>query len=141
MQGNPLLSLPTNSPLLWALKNPDSLAAAIAKINRLQNLKVSIVPAGGNNSFPITPVDSPQGMVMPIPLQFATPQADATTTVGNAVATTGATNSSPFGYTGATQANAIVTNVNALRVDVLALKATVNALLAQLRLTNQNPTP
>lgn len=52
-------------------------------------------------------------------------QAAVTTTVGDAVDTTGATNSSPYGYAEA-QANAIVTNVNALRVDTLALAALVN---------------
>lgn len=55
-----------------------------------------------------------------------TVKATITPTVGSAVATTGATNSSPYGYAEA-QANAIVANVNALRVDLLALVAELEA--------------
>lgn len=54
-------------------------------------------------------------------------QAAVTTTVGSAVATTAATNTSPYGYDQA-QADAIVTNINALRVDVLAINTLVTAL-------------
>lgn len=50
-----------------------------------------------------------------------------TTTVGSAVATTGATSTSPFGYSSAAQADAIVANVNALRVDLLALVTELRA--------------
>lgn len=50
-----------------------------------------------------------------------------TTTVGSAVATTGATSTSPFGYSSAAQADAIVTNINALRVDLLALVTELRA--------------
>lgn len=57
-----------------------------------------------------------------------TAQAAITPTVGSAVAGTAATSTSPFGYTTAAQADAIVANVNALRVDLLAL---VNALEAK----------
>jgi len=38
-----------------------------------------------------------------------------------AVATTGATNSTPYGYTTAAQADAIVTLVNKIRTDLVAL--------------------
>lgn len=58
-------------------------------------------------------------------------EAAVTTTVPSAVATTSATNSSPYGYA-QTQADALVTNVNALRVDVLALATLVNQLRADL---------
>lgn len=50
-----------------------------------------------------------------------------TTTVGSAVANTAATSATPFGYTTAAQADAIVANVNALRVDLLALVAALEA--------------
>lgn len=56
-----------------------------------------------------------------------TVKATITTTVGSAVATTGATNTTPYGYSGAAQADAIVANVNALRVDLLALVAELKA--------------
>lgn len=49
-------------------------------------------------------------------------------TVGAAVAVTGASNSTPFGYTTAAQANDLVARVNQLRADVLALTALVNQL-------------
>ena len=58
-------------------------------------------------------------------------QAAVTATVGSAVATTAATDSTPFGYAEA-QANAIVANINALRVDVLAVVALVNRLRSDL---------
>ena len=51
-----------------------------------------------------------------------------TGTVGAAVAVTGATNSTPFGYTTAAQANDLVARVNQLRADVLALTTVVNQL-------------
>jgi hypothetical protein len=59
-------------------------------------------------------------------------QAAVTTTTGAAVAATGSTNSSPYGYTTSAQADAIVTNVNTLRVDVLALATLVNQLRSEL---------
>lgn len=48
-------------------------------------------------------------------------------TVGNAVAANSATNSTPFGYDSAAQADAIVTNINTMRTDVLALNTQINA--------------
>ena len=67
--------------------------------------------------------------VTPVALPIADAnQAAVTTTVGSAVATTGSTASSPYGYTGATQADAIVANLNALRVDVLAMNVELTAL-------------
>jgi hypothetical protein len=51
--------------------------------------------------------------------------------VGSAVATTAATDSTPFGYAEA-QANAIVANLNAVRVDVLAVVTLVNQLRSDL---------
>lgn len=48
-----------------------------------------------------------------------------------AVATTGATASSPYGYSEA-QANAIVTNLNALVADVLALKKVIVAVVNEM---------
>jgi len=53
-------------------------------------------------------------------------------TVGNAVGNNSATNTTPFGYDSAAQADAIVTNVNALRTDVLALNTLVNQLRSDL---------
>jgi hypothetical protein len=64
----------------------------------------------------------------PIVQPAAAGQGAVTATVGSAVATNSATNSTPFGYVSDTQADAIVTNVNALRVDVLALNTLVGAL-------------
>lgn len=56
-----------------------------------------------------------------------TVKATVSTTVGSAVATTAATSTSPFGYSSAAQADAIVANVNALRVDLLALVTELRA--------------
>lgn len=64
-----------------------------------------------------------------------------TDTVGAAVATTGATQTSPFGYTTAAQADALVSRVNQLRDDVLTLTTLLNAcrtdVLACILLANQ----
>lgn len=61
----------------------------------------------------------------------------ADTTVANAtvaaVATTGATNSSPYGYSGATQADAIPVAINALAADVLQLKKVVTQIIDDLQ--------
>lgn len=57
-----------------------------------------------------------------------TPAAAATATD---VATTGATGDTPYGYTTAAQANAIVTAINALVADVAAIRTTLNGFLAQ----------
>lgn len=45
------------------------------------------------------------------------------------VATTASTNVTPFGYTTAAQADAIITAINALRNDVINLKGVVNAMI------------
>lgn len=49
--------------------------------------------------------------------------------VATTVATTGATNVTPYGFTTAAQANDIVAQLNALRADVLSLKGVVNSLI------------
>ena len=67
----------------------------------------------------------------PVAQRAGSAQAAVTDTVGSAVVTTTATNSSPYGYTQA-QANAIVTNVNTLRADVITLTTLVNELRAAL---------
>jgi UDP-N-acetyl-D-mannosaminuronic acid transferase (WecB/TagA/CpsF family) len=66
----------------------------------------------------------------PVAQRSGADQTAVSTTVGGAVATTAATATSPFGYTTAAQADAIVANVNALRADVLALAALTNELRA-----------
>ena len=59
----------------------------------------------------------------------ATTVPDATV---EAVATTGATSSSPFGFAEA-QANAIPTAINALAADVLALRKVINGIIDELQ--------
>lgn len=50
-----------------------------------------------------------------------------------AIATTGASNSSPYGYTTAAQADAIVTAVNALVADVANVKQVLNSVIDDLQ--------
>ena len=50
-----------------------------------------------------------------------------------AVATTGATTSTPYGYAGAAQADAIPVAINALTADVLALRKVINSLIDDLQ--------
>jgi hypothetical protein len=59
-------------------------------------------------------------------------QAAVSSTVGAVVATTGATQTTPFGFTTATQANDLVSRVNQLRADVLELTRLVNQIRADL---------
>jgi hypothetical protein len=51
-----------------------------------------------------------------------------------AVVTTGVTQSSPFGYVGATQGNAVATTINQCVADITALKTAVDAI--RVALTN-----
>jgi hypothetical protein len=64
-------------------------------------------------------------------------QAGAITTPAQtsaAVVTTGVTQTTPFGYAGATQGNAVATTINAIVVDIAALKVAVDAI--RVALTN-----
>ena len=49
------------------------------------------------------------------------------------LATTAVTQTTPFGFAGAAQGDAIATQVNAIRVDLLDLKQLVNALIDDLQ--------
>ncbi len=51
----------------------------------------------------------------------------------SAVSTTAATNVTPFGYSTAAQADAIVTQINNLRSDVSALKLLINSVIDDLQ--------
>lgn len=55
-------------------------------------------------------------------------QAAVTTTVGAAVGTTAATNTTPFGYTTQAQADDLVARVNQLRADVIAINTLLTAI-------------
>ena len=50
-----------------------------------------------------------------------------------AVATTAATSTTPFGYTGAAQADDIVTQVNNARTDILDIKQLLNSVIDDLQ--------
>lgn len=58
-----------------------------------------------------------------VSLYGATPVAQRSSAAQAAVATTGATNTTPYGFTTAAQADAIVTLVNELRAALVALGA------------------
>lgn len=70
--------------------------------------------------------NSPDGEVVgltaatPVSFHGATPVVQRTGAAQAAVATTGATNSTPYGYTTAAQADALVTLVNELRAALVA---------------------
>lgn len=51
----------------------------------------------------------------------------AAATIGSALATTGATNSTPYGFTTAAQADTLIALVNALRVDLIDMRASLVA--------------
>lgn len=64
---------------------------------------------------------------------FATADRTHAARTSLAVATTGASNVTPFGFTTAAQANAIVTAINALRDDLADTAALLNALIDDLQ--------
>lgn len=68
----------------------------------------------------------------PVAQRAGAAQAAVTATVGAAVVTTAATNTSPFGFATGAQADALVARVNSLRTDVLALTTLCNELRAAL---------
>lgn len=55
------------------------------------------------------------------------------------LATTAATNTSPYGFADAAQADDIAVQFNALRADVIALKKLVNALIDDLQAVGLEP--
>ena len=64
---------------------------------------------------------------------YSTAHYSVTAATAVAVGTTGATQSTPYGYTTAAQADAIVTAVNALIADVLQLRKNVNAIIDEVQ--------
>lgn len=67
---------------------------------------------------------------------YSTASATVPNATASSVATTGASNSSPYGYTGAAQADAIVTALNATIVDVANVKKVVTQIIDDLQLNN-----
>lgn len=74
------IPLPTDYANLvaWALANPDVIRDAIARQNRMANMRVQLAVPGANNRFPLTPLDSPEQMTLGLPLMFATTIANVT---------------------------------------------------------------
>lgn len=66
-------------------------------------------------------------------LTYSTAAATVPTATAAAVVTTGVTNSSPYGFVGATQGDALSVAVNANGADILALKKVVVQLILDLR--------
>ena len=64
---------------------------------------------------------------------YATADKTINSTITAAVATTAATSTTPFGYTGAAQADDIVSNLNEARADILDLYQAVNAIVDDLQ--------
>jgi len=79
--------------------------------------------------YGVTPVSRPSAYTQ----TYSTADKTHANATQVAVATTGATAVTPFGYTTAAQADAIVTAVNAARLDILDLKQLVNALIDDLQ--------
>lgn len=84
MERNPNIPTPSDQLIRWAMSNPSAVQQAIELLQRLQGMRVDIVPPGGNNRFPLTPIDSPSGMVLALPLQLPVPYAAPTGTLSRA---------------------------------------------------------
>jgi len=79
--------------------------------------------------FNVTPTTQPTAYTQ----TYATADKTHANATQVAVATTGATAVTPFGYTTSAQADAIVTAVNAARLDILDLKQLVNSVIDDLQ--------
>lgn len=64
---------------------------------------------------------------------YSTPASTVPNATVAAVATTAATSTTPFGYTGAAQADAIPVAINALAADVLELKKVLTKVIDELQ--------
>lgn len=64
---------------------------------------------------------------------YATADKTHANPTASSVATTGVTQSSPYGYAGATQGDAVATTINAIIVDLADLKQLVNSIIDDLQ--------
>jgi hypothetical protein len=122
----------------WAVKNKGAVTSAVDRLNRLAEMRARLTSKPSAAGMDVGLIEAEQNILLEIPLKFRSAITDAATTVGVALATTAAVNTTPYGYTTAAQADAIVERVNQLRVDVLALKEKLNAVLEELRKNGQN---
>jgi hypothetical protein len=90
-------------------------------------------PTGVGTQFGTKPT---QGLgfhgATPVPQRSGAAQTAVTSTATTTLAATSASNSSPYGFTTSTQANALVTLVNQLKADNANLATLVNELRAAL---------
>lgn len=82
--GNNYIPSPTAGVIAWAIQNPQAVQQAIDLLNRLQCLRVDITTPGGQNRWPLTPVDSPDGMTLALPLKLPIAYAAPTGTLSRA---------------------------------------------------------
>ena len=128
------LKVPQNAAQLVA--DAQLVIAYAQAVNGLLALQALLeTPAGKNtlNRGILGLTGDPGNLQLRLPFKFPSPVTAPASTVGSAASATGATNASPFGYTTAGQANAIVTLLNQCRVDILALQTAVTGLTTQLQ--------
>lgn len=131
----------------WALQNPGALAAALKLLNALASAEATLVPGRGAPGR-IALSFTGDSCALELPLAFTAPLKIPTLmdiTPGTSVATTGSAGSG-WGYNTKGQAdslpvaiNTLISAVTALAANQTLLAATQAAILAQLRLTGQNP--
>jgi len=102
-------------------KNPGAMKSAMDTINKLKAMDVRLVSAINPVPGPITLIESPDNITLPLPLKFSASIAD------------------PSSYTATANGTYNQAQIQALMDQVTALTATVTSLTTQLTLTGQNP--
>lgn len=115
--------LPIPQGPLWTYNrnNPVAIQAAFEFLNKVKRDEYVLVSAISALNGSIKPIESDQGRTIPLPLKFSTTLQNTPT------------------YTGTAGAGYVQATIQALMDQVTALTNKQNALLAQLRLTGQNP--
>lgn len=123
----------TGAPALILFGESSTMFGYLRHDNAADRSKLATVGAGLNIQsssgtlafFDATPVARAAAYTQ----TYATATRTHANLTSTAVATTGATNVTPFGFTTAAQANDIVTQLNAARTDITNLKNLVNSLI------------
>ena len=106
-----------------------SLASGAATGGTEGSVKIQTVSTGKLGFFAVTPVTRATAYTQ----TFATADKTHANPTATSVVTTGVTQTTPYGYVGATQGDAVATTINAIIVDLADVKALVNSVIDDLQ--------